>query len=150
MGDTSEPKPAYTAQTSPWQEAMRRALPDLPLPKPPESFERQLRLVLDHENQHPSIRARAAADLLIELRVWFDEFVAKANEIEAINDLTAEDLLHVARRTSELRSAGHEVIVVAEVDEDGNPLRPPEVRPATAEEIAMVHEHERTQPDAPS
>ena len=137
----------YTPENSPWRAAMKRAMPDLPLPKPPESLEKQLQLVLDLESS-PSVRASVAADLLVELRAWLDDLVAKANEIHAIEDRTVDDFLDVAQRTRELRVAGHEVIVVRDTDDDGKRLRPAEVRPATAEEIAMVEEWRNAGPTA--
>jgi hypothetical protein len=119
---------------------MKRALPDLPLPKPPESVEENLRFVCDYENEYPEWRATRAASLLVELHEWLDEFVAKADEIHALTvpGTTAADLLDVARRTHELRKAGHHVIFVRPVDDEGYPLRPAEVRPATEEEIAAL------------
>src|SRR5687768_17789612 len=98
----------YTATKLSRSSGPTPALADLPLPKPPESLEKQLRIVLDHESQSAHIRARVAADLLVALREWFDEFVAKANEIGVINDLSVDELLHVAQRSSELRAAGHQ------------------------------------------
>lgn len=101
---------------SPWRERMSAVLPGL-LPEPPPKLGEWLGVALNRDSPDASGRADCAARVLVVLQAWFEELVARGNELDVLFGMSAKEILDVARQSLALEAEGHSVAI--EYQEEG-------------------------------